>query len=300
MDHEDRPFESERATLYVVATPIGNLRDITLRALDVLKSVDCVAAEDTRVSSGLLRRYGITTKLISIHEHNERTQSARVIAMLGEGQSVALISDAGTPSVSDPGAVVVAAVRGAGHSVVPIPGPSALATLLSVTGWPATPFTFIGFLPAKKGARREILGAMTGSHPAMVFYEAPHRIVEMLEDVAATFDGARRITVGRELTKRFESIHESTLAEIVEWIQADPDRQRGEFSLIVEGAPPQRDASGLTTDDVGMLERLMRELPASRAAKVAADLSGKPRSEFYRLALERSGNDGDTAEPEET
>jgi 16S rRNA (cytidine1402-2'-O)-methyltransferase len=277
-------FAPAPSTLYAVATPIGNLRDITLRALDVLRGVDRIAAEDTRVSSGLLRHYGIATRLIALHAHNERAQAARIVAMLQEGLSVALISDAGTPGVSDPGAVLVAAVRSAGFVVLPIPGPSALTAALSVTGWPAVPFTFIGFLPPKAAARRTALDALCAAREALIFYEAPHRIVATLSDCAERLGGSRRITVGRELTKRFETVHESTLAGAALWVAEDADRQRGEFVLIVEGAPPAA-VDAPDAADLRVLNLLLGELPASRAAKLAAEITGKPRRAFYGLAM---------------
>ena len=284
IDSDSAAFAPAPATLYPVATPIGNLRDITLRALDVLAAVDCVAAEDTRVSGGLLRHYGIQSKLIALHAHNERSQAARIIDLLRQGRSVALISDAGTPGMSDPGALVVAAVRDAGFAIVPIPGASAVTALVSVAGWAVAPFTFVGFLPARPAARRAELLRLADAPQAFVFYEAPHRIVELLDDLAACFGGERRITLGRELTKRFESIHESTLAEAVQWTAGDPDRQRGEFVLIVEGAHVKAEDS-LTPVDRKTFELLLAELPASRAAKLAADLTGKPRASFYQIAL---------------
>ena len=281
---EDHPFALDRATLYVVATPIGNLRDITLRALDVLKGVDCIAAEDTRVSSTLLRRYGIQAKLVPLHEHNEREQAARLVSMLAEGQSVALISDAGTPGLSDPGSIAVATARAAGYAVVPIPGPSAVAALMSVVGWQSSSFQFVGFLPVKGGARRAALQLLSVQRAALVFYEAPHRIVETIDDLVTVLGAARRVTLGRELTKRFESIHETTLGALREWVGADTDRQRGEFALVVEGVAERTDTT-LDDDDHRMLDRLLLELPASRAARVAADISGKPRDAYYRRAL---------------
>lgn len=285
-------FAPAPSTLYAVATPIGNLRDITLRALDVLRGVDRIAAEDTRVSSGLLRHYGIATRLIALHEHNERAQAARIVALLQEGLSVALISDAGTPGVSDPGAELVAIVRSAGFAVLPIPGPSALTAALSVTGWPAIPFTFIGFLPPKAAARRAALEALREAREALIFYEAPHRIVATLGDFAERLGGSRRITIGRELTKRFETVQETTLAGAVQWVAVDANRQRGEFVLIVEGAPAAVDDAP-SAADLRVLELLLRELPASRAAKLAADITGKPRRAFYDLAI-GSGNAKDS------
>ncbi len=285
-------FAPAPSTLYAVATPIGNLRDITLRALDVLRGVDRIAAEDTRVSSGLLRHYGIATRLLALHEHNERAQAARIVDLLREGLSVALISDAGTPGVSDPGAELVAAVRRAGYNVLPIPGPSALTAALSVTGWPALPFTFVGFLPAKGAARRAALDALSEAHAALIFYEAPHRIVAALGDFAERLGGTRRITIGRELTKRFETVHESTLAGAVAWLAGDPDRQRGEFVLIVEGAPVVAEEE-IDSADIRVLELLLRELPASRAARLAAEITGKPRRAFYERTIGTEAAEGE-------
>ena len=281
---DEAAFKPAPGTLYVVATPIGNLRDIPLRALDVLRAADCVAAEDTRVTEILLRHYGIGSKLLPLHEHNERAQSARVAALLSEGKSVALVSDAGTPAISDPGTVLVGAVRAAGHSVVTVPGPSALAAALSLCGWLAGPFRFEGFLPSKPAARRNALEALAAEQAALVFYEAPHRIAECVADLAASLGGARRITIARELTKRFESVHECALADAPAWLAGDPDRLRGEFVLIVEGAPAQ-DVKDLGPEDARILRALLAELPASRAARVAAELTGKPRAAFYEAAL---------------
>ncbi|MEP7083730.1 MAG: 16S rRNA (cytidine(1402)-2'-O)-methyltransferase [Betaproteobacteria bacterium] len=285
-------FVPAPATLYAVATPIGNLRDITLRALDVLRGVDRIAAEDTRVSATLLRHYGIATRLLALHEHNERAQAQRIVALLREGESIALISDAGTPGISDPGAQLVAAVRTAGFDVLPIPGASALTAAVSVTGWGALPFTFVGFLPARSGARRTALDGLRDSHAALVFYEAPHRIVAALGDLVERLGGTRRVTLGRELTKRFETVHESTLADGLEWLTADTDRQRGEFVLIVEGAAAI-DERAINDADIRLLELLLRELPASRAARVAAEISGKPRSAFYERTIGATADDAE-------
>lgn len=285
-------FAPAPATLYAVATPIGNLRDITLRALDVLRGVNRIAAEDTRVSATLLRHYGIATRLLALHEHNERTQAQRIIALLREGESIALISDAGTPGISDPGAQLVAAVRGAGFNVLPIPGASALTAALSVTGWAALPFTFVGFLPARAGGRRAALDDLRDSHAALIFYEAPHRIVAALGDLVERLGAGRRVTLGRELTKRFETVHESTLADTLEWLTADTDRQRGEFVLIVEGAAAVAERT-IDDADIRLLELLLRELPASRAARVAAEITGKPRSAFYERTIAAAAKDAE-------
>jgi 16S rRNA (cytidine1402-2'-O)-methyltransferase len=293
----DAPFAPAPSTLYAVATPIGNLRDITLRAIDVLRAVDCIAAEDTRVSAVLLARFGIGVKTIALHAHNEKRQAGHVVALLGAGKSVALVTDAGTPGLSDPGAELVARVREAGFAVEPIPGPSALTAALSVTGWAAIPFTFNGFLPPRSAARRTTLETLRDSPAAQVFFEAPHRIAATLADLAASFGGARRITIARELTKRFESVHETTLGEAVDWIAADDDRRRGEFVLIVDGAAARAadSDSAPTREDLRVLKLLRTEMSASRAAKLAAEITGKPRDAFYRVAIEESS--AQTPEP---
>ncbi|MDP3420066.1 MAG: 16S rRNA (cytidine(1402)-2'-O)-methyltransferase, partial [Thiobacillus sp.] len=219
--------------LYVVATPIGNLGDITLRALDTLKSVDRVAAEDTRVSGQLLAHFNLSKPMVSIREHNEREAADKVIAWIAAGEAVAYVSDAGTPAVSDPGARLVAAVSAAGLSVVPIPGASAVTTALSAAGVESGQWLFQGFLPPKSGARRAQLQTLAALPAALVFYEAPHRIVETLADMAAVLDSARRVTLARELTKRFESIVTLPLAEAPAWLASDPNHVRGEFVVIV-------------------------------------------------------------------
>lgn len=274
-------FKARPGTLYIVATPIGNLRDITLRALDILKTADLVAAEDTRTTGGLLSAYGIPAKLFACHEHNERSAAAALVEKLGEGKSVALVSDAGTPGISDPGAVVVRAARAAGLPVVPLPGPSAVATALSAAGLDGD-WLFHGFLPHKAGERRRELEAMAGLHPALVFYESPHRILDTVADLAAVLGGTRRLVVARELTKLFEEFHECRLAEAVDWLRSDNNRQRGEFVLIVSGCPAGAD-DGLQ-EARRVLEILLEDLPASQAARLAARLTGAKKNALYDLA----------------
>jgi len=269
--------------LYVVATPIGNLGDITLRALEVLRGVDRVACEDTRHSRPLLQHHDIRTPLFAVHQHNEAASAARIVEALQQGERIALITDAGTPGVSDPGAVVVAAVRAAGLTVVPIPGPSALACVLSVSGLPPGPVTFAGFLPAKAAARRKALAALAVMPGALVFYEAPHRVLESLADMTASLGGERHCLIARELTKRFETVHRLPLRDAAAWLAAEADRQRGEFVLLVE--PAGHGATDIAAVDT-LLRVLLEELPPNQAARLAAKATGVGRQALYRRALE--------------
>ncbi len=269
--------------LYVVATPIGNLGDITLRALDTLKSVDRVAAEDTRVSGQLLAHFSISKPLVSIREHNERAAADKVIAWIVAGEAVAYVSDAGTPAVSDPGARLVAAVRAAGLTVVPIPGVSAVTTALSAAGIESGQWLFHGFLPPKSGARRAQLQTLAALPVALVFYEAPHRIEETLADMAGVLDTSRPVTLARELTKRFESIVTLPLAEAPAWLAADPNHVRGEFVVIVH--PPAAAAAMVDVDAMRVLDALLGDLPPTLAAKLAAKITGRSKAELYKMTL---------------
>jgi 16S rRNA (cytidine1402-2'-O)-methyltransferase len=270
--------------LYVVATPIGNLQDITLRALEVLREVHTIAAEDTRVVSRLLNHYGIAgKKLVPLHEHNENRAATRIISALQAGESVALASDAGTPAFCDPGARLVAATREAGFRVVPIPGANAAVAALSASGYTDPHFLFYGFLPAKPGERRDAIERLKALSYLTVFYEAPHRIQETLEDLANILGPTRRILIARELTKLFESIHSCELGVARQWIAEDPNRSRGEFVLIVEGAREDRDAVMLA--GTRALEVLLEELPVSQAAALAARITGSRKNELYQIAL---------------
>lgn len=282
--HEGTGREAE-ATLYVVATPIGNLKDVTLRALDVLKTADVIAAEDTRVTARLLEHYAIgAKKLIALHEHNESRASQSIVSHLEAGSSVALVSDAGTPAISDPGARLVAAVRTAGYRVTPIPGPNAAAAALSASGFTDRHFLFYGFLSAKAGERRKALGALAREPYLLVLYEAPHRVVETIADLEAAFGGARRIVIARELSKLFESIHACALGDALAWLAADANRVRGEFVLIIERAP--EDADALLSAARATLEVLLEELPVKQAAALTSKLTGARKNELYQLALE--------------
>ncbi|MFO7541902.1 MAG: 16S rRNA (cytidine(1402)-2'-O)-methyltransferase [Thiobacillus sp.] len=271
------------AALYVVATPIGNLGDITLRAIDTLKGVDRVAAEDTRVSGQLLAHFNISRPLVSIREHNERAAAEQVIAWIAAGEAVAYISDAGTPAISDPGARLVTAVRGAGLTVVPIPGVSAVTAALSAAGVESGTWLFHGFLPPKSGPRKAHLQSLAALPSALVFYEAPHRIEETLSDMADVLDGARLVTLARELTKKFESIVTLPLQDAPAWLAADPNHVRGEFVVIVH--PPAAAAAMVDPEAMRVLEVLLGALPPTLAAKLAAKITGRSKAELYQMSL---------------
>ena len=234
--------------LYVVATPIGNLADISLRALQVLALADAVACEDTRNTAQLLTRYGLHRPLIAAHQHNEREVAEKLILRLQAGERIALVSDAGTPAVSDPGARIVDAVRAAGLQVVPVPGASAVIAALSAAGLVNDRFHFHGFLPAKARQRDTALAQLRTLAATLVFYEAPHRIVETVAALAAAFEPGRQVVFAREVTKLFEQIHRCALGDAPAWVAADPNRQRGEFVLLVEGAPEQEDGAAAESD----------------------------------------------------
>jgi len=266
----------------VVATPIGNLGDISLRALDVLRSADAIFAEDTRVTRALLGHHGIAAKPRSLHAHNEERAAREVLDALAAGRDVALVSDAGTPGISDPGARVVQLALAAGTDVVPIPGASALAAALSVSGLQG-PFVFLGFLPAKPALRRRTLERWRNFPDALVLYEAPHRILECVADLRDVLGGERRLVIARELTKLHESVHAMPLADARSWLAADANRQRGEFVLIVSGALVVDDDH---TEARRVLGMLLSELPVRTAVKLAAAITGAPRNTLYAAALE--------------
>jgi len=274
----------------VVATPIGNLQDITLRALEILKTVDLIAAEDTRHSATLLGHFGIGTKLTPLHEHNERSAGEKLVGLLQAGQSVALISDAGTPAISDPGALLVNLAHQAGIKVVPIPGANAAIAALSASGLLMPRFLFIGFLPAKSSHRKQVLEAISDVPATLVFYEAPHRVLESVADFAEVLGGERQITFARELTKTFETIYQCKLGEALAWLQADPNRQRGEFVLLVEGAPV-KDEQAISPEARHTLELLLAELPLKQAVKLAADITGAKKNALYEKALELTADE---------
>ena len=270
--------------LYVVATPIGNLGDITLRALETLKMVDAIAAEDTRHTSGLLSHFGISKKLIAVHEHNEHQSAEKLLAQLQAGENVALVTDAGTPGISDPGAVVVNVVQKAGIKVVPIPGVSAVIAALSASGITQNGFLFHGFLPASGAARRKALEILKTHTVTLVFYEAPHRIVESIVDMANVLGDERRITFAREITKTFETIYSCNLADAKAWLEADTNQQRGEFVLLVEAAAVKV-AEEFSEEVVRILKLLLAELPLKQAVKLTAEITNEKKNDLYEFAL---------------
>ena len=270
----------------MVATPIGNLGDITLRAVETLKRVDIVAAEDTRNTRSLLAHLGISRRLVALHEHNERRGAERVVEWIGAGKAVALVTDAGTPGVSDPGAEVVAAVRAAALRVVPIPGASALTAALSASGLAFDGCVFAGFLPAKGAARREKLAALAAAPWAIVLFEAPHRVADTLADLHEAL-GERDVVIAREITKKFETIERVPLARAAQWAAEAPERTRGEFVLVIEGRAPRVEA-----DPMKVLETLLAELPLKQAVALAGKLTGAKRNELYEAALKMKDNSG--------
>ncbi len=271
--------------LYVVATPIGNLQDISLRALEVLKRVDAIAAEDTRHSAGLLNHFGISKKLIAVHEHNERQSADKLLTLLQAGENIALVTDAGTPGISDPGAVVVNVLRAAGVKVVPVPGASAVIAALSASGIMQNGYLFYGFLPASGAARRKQLALLKIYTVTLVFYEAPHRILECISDLNHVLGSGRRITIARELTKTFETFHTCLLGDAEAWLKADTNQQRGEFVLLVEPAVLAHEAV-LPEEAINTLKLLLSELPLKQAVKLAAEITQQKKNELYEFALQ--------------
>ena len=267
------------ATLHVVATPIGNLGDLAPRAQQVLREVAAICAEDTRRSGQLLAHFGISTPLVALHEHNEQQLAGRLVARLLAGESLALVSDAGTPLVSDPGYRLVRAARQAGVRVSPVPGPSALIAALSVAGLPSDRFAFEGFLPAKASARRDRLAALAGEPRTLVFYESSHRIEESLSDLRQAFGENRPAVLARELTKLFETVLDGTLADLHRRVQDAPDQRKGEFGVVVQGVGD--DAAARLAEGRRVHPILARQLPPSAAARLAAEITGAPRKALY-------------------
>jgi 16S rRNA (cytidine1402-2'-O)-methyltransferase len=278
------------ATLYIVATPIGNVTDISLRALQVLALVDAVACEDTRNTGNLLTRFGLSKPMIAAHQHNEREVADKLITRLLAGDRIALVSDAGTPGVSDPGARIVDAVRAAGLRVLPLPGASAAITALSASGLVNDRFYFVGFLPAKAKQRESALQELIAVPATLVFYEAPHRILDCVEALSGVFEPTRQVVFARELTKLFEEIHRCPLADALAWVKADAHREKGEYVVLVEGAVAGSDAEELEAERI--LNILLAECSVKQAASLAAQITGRKKNALYDRALAIKGQQG--------
>ena len=278
----------QNGTLYIVATPIGNLSDITAHALDCLKTVDIIACEDTRTSGKLLQHFNIATQTWAYHDHNAEVQTPKLIEMLQSGKHIALISDAGTPLISDPGFRLVRACHEHGIKVSPVVGACAAIAGLSVAGLPSDKFYFYGFLPAKSHGRKEELDNVKNLTATLIFYEAPHRIIDCVADMASVLGEDRKVTFCREITKTFETIYPSTLGELLTFIKSDPNQQRGEMVLVVGGAVA-------TSDDIGkhddLLKRLLQDLSVKKAAQLASDITGAKKNALYERALMLKGDD---------
>lgn len=272
--------------LYVVATPIGNMADISLRAIKVLSLCSAVACEDTRMTGQLLTRLGIDKSLLAAHQHNEREAAEKIIHRLQAGERIALVSDAGTPAISDPGARIVDAVLAAGLRVIPVAGPSAAVAALSVSGLTADQFHFVGFLPARDKQRDTILDSLKNSVATLVFYEAPHRIADTVSAMGRAFGPDRRILIARELSKVFEQVHRCSLSEASDWLAADTNHQRGEFVLLVEAAPAKDEAA--LDEAVRVLDILLEDCSVSQAAALTSRITGVKKNQLYEIALTRS------------
>jgi len=277
---------SDQALLYIVATPIGNLADMVPRAVEVLQCADLVAAEDTRHSQRLFSHFNIDTPLVAYHDHSDDKRTGQILRRLEQGQTVALISDAGTPLISDPGYRLVREARVRGIRVVPIPGPCAFVAALSAAGLPSDRFSFEGFLPAKSGARERALRELAGDSRTLVFYEAPHRVADTLDAMGAVFGGDREAVIARELTKAFETFHLASLAELAAWVRADSNQQRGEIVLLVRGAERRQD-TGMNPEAERVMKLLLAELPPRKAAALAAEITGVNKKTLYNWSLEQ-------------
>lgn len=272
--------------LYIVATPLGNLGDITHRAIQVLESVDLIAAEDTRNSQKLLNHFGIKAPMMALHEHNEREQTDEIITKLSSGLSIALISDAGTPLISDPGYSLVSRLHDEGLKVIPVPGPSALIAALSVAGLPTDHFCFEGFLPSKNSAREKVLEGLKKEARTLVFYEAPHRIVATLACLRDIFGEQRQVCLVRELTKMYETIRRDTTANLLEWVSANPEQQKGECVLVVAGAAETFNPDKVEIETDRLLRGLLEKMSLKDAAHIAAAITGLKKNALYEQALE--------------
>lgn len=268
--------------LYIVATPIGNLKDITFRAVEILQAVDVIAAEDTRHSVSLLQHYAVKTPVISLHEHNERERAAQILERLIQGEAVALISDAGTPLISDPGYFLVKEARNKGIRVVPIPGPSAAITALSAAGLPTDKFIFEGFLASKSKQRKDNLRALVNESRTIIFYESPHRILDLLLDMQEVLGGERMLVIARELTKKFETIREGTVNDLIEWVKSDENQQRGEIVVLLEGTKIKENPDEIKK----ILSILLESLPVKQAVDLTTKITGQRKNDVYALALQ--------------
>ncbi len=272
-------------TLYIVPTPIGNLGDITRRALEVLQAVDLIAAEDTRHTGLLLQHFAINARLFALHDHNEQQKAQALLAKLQQGQTIALVSDAGTPLINDPGYHLVRTCREAGVRVVPLPGPCAAIAALSAAGLPSDRFCYEGFLPAKSKGRRDALQALEQEPRTLIFYESTHRLLDSLADICTVLGEARYVVLARELTKTWESIHGAPVGELLAWVQEDENRRKGEMVLIIEGH--KADEEALPAEALRTLALLQAELPLKKAAALAAEIHGVKKNALYKYALEQ-------------
>lgn len=275
---------STTGVLYVVATPIGNMQDLTLRAQDILTHVDLIAAEDTRHSRYLLNHFSINTPLMALHEHNEQQASQKLLAQLQQGKNIALISDAGTPLISDPGSELTRILHAEKIKIVPIPGASAVISALSVAGFPADQFIFAGFIPPKENARRQFLENFLAETRTTVFYEAPHRILSCITAMQQVFGEEREITLVKELTKLFETVYRASLPDVIKWLEEEPVRQKGEFVIVLSGAAPQECSIDAETQRILNLAR--QQLPLKKAAKLVSEITGISKNQLYQLGVE--------------
>ncbi|ASN87434.1 16S rRNA (cytidine(1402)-2'-O)-methyltransferase [Pectobacterium versatile] len=292
--NQDQQADISASTLYIVPTPIGNLGDITQRALAVLASVDLIAAEDTRHTGLLLQHFAINARLFALHDHNEQQKADVLLAKLQSGQSIALVSDAGTPLINDPGYHLVRRCREAGVRVVPLPGACAAITALSASGLPSDRFCYEGFLPAKTKGRKDKLRELGEETRTLIFYESTHRLLDSLQDISEVLGAERYVVLAREITKTWESIHGAPVGELLAWVKEDENRRKGEMVLIVEGH--QVDDSALSAEALRTLALLRAELPLKKAAALAAEIHGVKKNALYRYGLEQEGNSGESGD----
>ncbi|MBN3161541.1 MULTISPECIES: 16S rRNA (cytidine(1402)-2'-O)-methyltransferase [Pectobacterium] len=290
--NQDQQADISASTLYIVPTPIGNLGDITQRALAVLASVDLIAAEDTRHTGLLLQHFAINARLFALHDHNEQQKADVLLAKLQSGQSIALVSDAGTPLINDPGYHLVRRCREAGVRVVPLPGACAAITALSASGLASDRFCYEGFLPAKTKGRKDKLRELGEETRTLIFYESTHRLLDSLQDISEVLGAERYVVLAREITKTWESIHGAPVGELLAWVKEDENRRKGEMVLIVEGH--QTDDSALSAEALRTLTLLRAELPLKKAAALAAEIHGVKKNALYRYGLEQEGDSGES------